>query len=174
MCNIGACYCEKYLEKKLHYLKKSYYYCENPTEQRSVALFHFKSIIMSKNGKIFLGVLTFLPIISLLMTIGFMVNAFSIVQTNGAPDAEALSDSFRGLLILTVIGIFLSIGLLIYYIIHAVNNKKLTDNERVIWVILFIFISNIAFIIYWILRIWQDKSDTNMLSTNRTLDDDFV
>ena len=77
----------------------------------------------------------------------------SMQNHNVAPDAEAL----RGILsmaILLVFSVLLSIGLLIFYIVHAVNNKKLESNERIIWVLLFVFVPTIAFMIYWVLRIW--------------------
>jgi hypothetical protein len=117
---------------------------------------------MSKNAKIFLGVLTLLPVMSLFYYLWAFISLFSQINrfhNGGAPDANALSfdDGFFTMLIVLAISVIFSIGLLIYYIIHAVNNKKLSDNDRMMWIVLFIFIANIAFMIYFVLKIWQDK-----------------
>jgi hypothetical protein len=77
---------------------------------------------MSKNNKILLGVLTFLPILGFILTIGFMFSAFTtIASSSGAPDAIALSGSIKSALFITMFFMILAVGLMIYYIIHAIN-----------------------------------------------------
>jgi tellurite resistance protein TehA-like permease len=114
---------------------------------------------MSKNTKILVGVLTILPFISIIAYIWAMIKMISEISNAGsAPDALAFS-GFASMFIMIGITVLLSIGLLIYYIVHAVNNKSLTSEERLMWILLFVFISTIAFMIYWVLRIWQDKDE---------------
>jgi TM2 domain-containing membrane protein YozV len=52
---------------------------------------------------------------------------------------------------------FISFGLLIFYIIHAVSNKSINTTEQLIWILVFIFVSTIGFPVYWVLRIWNEK-----------------
>jgi ABC-type multidrug transport system permease subunit len=129
---------------------------------------------MSKNSKIFLGILTILPLIGLLLTLSLFFSAFLNLNRRGAPDAVALSNNIGSMLIITVILTFLSLGLMIYYIVHAVNNKSISNDERLIWILLFIFLSHITFIIYWVMRIWNDNNNNlyNTLDSN-VLDDEI-
>jgi hypothetical protein len=114
---------------------------------------------MSKNTKILVGVLTFLPFVSFIFNIWYFLKIITELSHSGnAPDTAVFNGftSFAAILSFTIL---LSIGLLIYYIVHAVNNKALTSDERLMWILLFIFISTIAFMIYWVLKIWQDKGE---------------
>jgi hypothetical protein len=51
-----------------------------------------------------------------------------------------------------------SIGLLVFYIIHVVRHKAIDGNERIVWIILFVFAGMIAFPIYYFMRVL--KADT--------------
>ncbi|RXK62096.1 hypothetical protein ESA94_03530 [Lacibacter luteus] len=62
-----------------------------------------------------------------------------------------------------VLGI-IHLGLLVFFIIHAINNTRVKPEERIIWVLLFIFVNSIAFPIYWGLRIWPaEKTESNFV-----------
>ncbi|MBS1566464.1 MAG: PLDc N-terminal domain-containing protein [Bacteroidetes bacterium] len=50
------------------------------------------------------------------------------------------------------------LGLLIYYIIHIVNNSRLEPIEKLVWVIIVLFTNIIGFIIYWYMQIWKAPS----------------
>ena len=121
---------------------------------------------MSKNNKILLGILTFLPVLGLFLSIAFMISAFKTIAIEGAPDAVMLSGSLQSAVMIIAFFAILSLGLLIYYIIHAINNKALSSDERVVWILLFVFISQIAVIIYWIMKIWNVKEDTISKDSN--------
>ena len=121
---------------------------------------------MSKNNKILLGILTFLPVLGLFLSIAFMISAFKTIANEGAPDAVMLSGSLQSAVMIIAFFAILSLGLLIYYIIHAINNKALSSDERVVWILLFVFISQIAVIIYWIMKIWNVKEDTISKDSN--------
>ena len=112
---------------------------------------------MSKNTKIVVGVLTLLPLIGIFFYIGLVISFIGTQGDGFAPDGAGLSKNIIWMVSMVGLSILLGIGLLIFYIVHAVNNKKLDSNERIIWILLFFFFSNIAFMIYWVLRIWQDK-----------------
>lgn len=125
---------------------------------------------MSENTKIVVGILTLLPLISIFFYIGFIFSFITNVEGSGASDITAMKGIFA-IAILLIFSLLFSIGLLIYYIIHAVNNKKLDSNERIIWILLFFFFSNIAFMIYWVLKIWQDKDSEVPTTRSEFLDD---
>lgn len=57
--------------------------------------------------------------------------------------------------IIDAAALLFSFGLLIYYIIHVVNNKMIDSNERLIGILVFIFANMIGFPIYWYMRIWR-------------------
>ncbi len=113
---------------------------------------------MSKSTKILIGVLTLLPIVGFIIYIWYFIQImFTISENNGiAPNVNLFKDHFASIFIMLALIVLVSLGLLIFYIVHAVNNKALNSNERLMWILLFIFLPSIAFIIYWILRIWQD------------------
>jgi uncharacterized membrane protein len=128
---------------------------------------------MSKNTKIAVGILTVLPLIGIFFYIGFIFRFIMTIQnSDSAPDTEVLKNIFI-VATLLIVSILLNIGLLVFYIVHAVNNKKLESNERVMWVLLFVFISTIAFMIYWVLRIWQDKESKIAVVHSEFLDEEI-
>ena len=50
----------------------------------------------------------------------------------------------------------LSIGLLIFFIMHLLRHKALDSTERIIWILVFLFAGIIGYPIYWYMRIWKD------------------
>jgi hypothetical protein len=119
---------------------------------------------MTRTQKIWLGILTFLPVILFagyfLAMFSFLFNMFNNTrfpsESMGMPETF-LPSFFIMFGIAGLLGI-LSLGLLIYYIIHCVNNKTLDSNERVVWILVFMFMGLIGFPIYWYLRIWQAEA----------------
>jgi hypothetical protein len=116
---------------------------------------------MSKSIKIVVGLFTLLPLVGIIFYMWAFFRMFvSIATSDGAPDAVAFGEniaSFFGILLFFMV---LNIGLLIFYIVHVVKNKALTSDERLMWILLFIFISFISFGIYWALKIWGEAEKT--------------
>lgn len=115
---------------------------------------------MSSSSKIFLGILTILPLIIITIYISAFLSSFmSTVQATAHGNNQAMPEEFFkniiGLIVLAMAAALISLGLLIYYIIHAVNNKNIDSNERLIWILIFIFAGMIGFPIYWYMRIWK-------------------
>ncbi|MDX2048451.1 MAG: hypothetical protein SFU87_16815 [Chitinophagaceae bacterium] len=111
---------------------------------------------MTRSSKIISGILTFIPFVLLIVyffSIGFLVRD-AIMHRHEDMPFPILTDVFWMVLIALLLGLF-SIGLLIYYIMHALNNKFIDSNEKLIWVLVFVFASIIGFPIYWYMRIWQ-------------------
>ncbi len=121
---------------------------------------------MTKTSRVWLGILTFLPI-ALLFAYKFSV-AFIVRDAIRYGDEDmplpVLSGVFWMVMIALLLGL-LSFGLMIYYIIHAINNKKLDSNERIIWVFIFLALSIVAFPIYYFMRIVKEPEHLSMSAT---------
>jgi uncharacterized membrane protein YjgN (DUF898 family) len=118
---------------------------------------------MSSSSKIFLGVLTLLPFVLIIIYfVAFLSSFMNIIQASHqgnqqAPFPEDFFKHFIGLIVLVMVAGLLSLGLLIYYIIHAINNNAIDSNERLVWILIFVFAGMIGFPVYWFMRIWQTK-----------------
>jgi len=100
------------------------------------------------------------PLIGLVLLVGgyavFMIsligNLEELEHSNRPPMAF-----FGGLgffLFMVFLVVLLSIGSLIFYIVHAVQNPNLQQNNLLlVWILLFIFASGIGQLIYWIVEI---------------------
>ncbi len=125
---------------------------------------------MNKAKKLWLGLLAFLPltvgigILIYTLTIFFTPEHFHALQTTGDEPPAWLIGDIIGLVILAVFAGLLHLAALIYFIIHAINNPGVKSNERIIWIVLFIFTGSISFPIYWAIRIWPDpKPESNFI-----------
>ncbi|NJM26206.1 MAG: hypothetical protein HC859_12670 [Bacteroidia bacterium] len=119
---------------------------------------------MSKTQKIVLGILTLVPFV---LVPYFLFQVFLFVMEmvrhgDQQPEpAMIVAGVFSFVFPIIVTGV-LSLGLLIFYIIHALNNQAVSSSERVIWILIFIFIGTIGFPIYWVMRIWSDETKTTL------------
>jgi hypothetical protein len=117
---------------------------------------------MSRSKKIFIGILAFLPLISAAV---FLIYFFAAIfpelirleQQHGDVPPDFFFGNMVGFIASVIILVFLQLGLMIYFIIHTINNKRVKNEERIIWVLLFIFVSSIAYPIYWGIRIWPEE-----------------
>ena len=105
----------------------------------------------------FLGILTFLPFILFAIYIALFITVFFdfFQHQPVAEDPVFIFANFYPIMIIGILMALTSLGLLIYYLIHAINNKQLESTERVIWILVFIFAGMIGFPIYWYMRIWK-------------------
>ena len=113
---------------------------------------------MSRNSKILSGLFSFLPII---LVIGLFIIMFLQFATLGQwEDADRSTGVFPNIMsyffILILVIFLLSIGLLIYFIIHLVNNKKADSTEKAVWILAFVLGGMISYPIYWYMKIWRE------------------
>jgi len=121
---------------------------------------------MTKSSRVWLGILTFLPFVLLfayLFSIAFLVRDAIRYGDENMP-LPILSNVFWMVIIALMLGL-LSFGLLIYYVIHVINNKKLDSNEKVIWVLVFIVFPVITYPIYFLMRIIKEPEHLSMSAT---------
>lgn len=121
---------------------------------------------MKKISKIILGIITLLPLLSLIAALysifGFLKDSLGMEVVIKGKELSPY-DFFHFLLpfiVSIIITSLLSLILMIYYIIHAVNNNAIKQEERIAWILIFIFINIPSFPVYWYLRIWNEKAET--------------
>ncbi len=116
----------------------------------------------NKTQKIILGIFTFLPFV-LFPIIFFEIFKFivDIVALNerGDPEASDILAAVFSFIVPVILTSLLCLALLIFYVVHAVANKKLETAEQLLWVLLFVFFGIIAFPVYWIIRIWNTSKN---------------
>ena len=121
---------------------------------------------MSRSGKIFLGVLTFVPFVLFAIYIAVFISFFFEIfrYQSFEPHPEEIPFAIIPIIVFAVLMGLASLGLLIYYIIHAVNNKKIDSSERLVWILVFLFAGMIGFPIYWYMRIWKENTVEGQLN----------
>jgi hypothetical protein len=121
---------------------------------------------MTKGQKNILGIFTFLPVV--LMMVYFTAIIFLIRDAMVFKDEDMPFPILGDVLWLVIIGLLmglLSFGLMVYYIIHAINNPQIDNNEKIIWVLLFVLVSVVSFPIYWYMRIFKRNEIVTMSAT---------
>jgi Phospholipase_D-nuclease N-terminal len=120
---------------------------------------------MTRSSKIFIGFLTFLPFILFAIYIAIFIGFFFEVFKHQVVEPEMGFAEIYPIIVSAVVLGLSSLALLVYYIIHVVNNKKIDSTERLIWILVFLFAGMIGFPIYWYMRIWKEGADDGAVTT---------
>jgi hypothetical protein len=132
---------------------------------------------MSKSKKITLGILTFSPLIGIVL---YFISFFAIFNSmemitgemgtiESHEDMEMMmSGVFGGMgvaFLILLLTMLVSVGMVIYYIIHIVNNKQLDQekNEHLIWIAVTLLAGYIGQFIYWYMKIWKEEPIDNAM-----------
>jgi len=116
---------------------------------------------MNSTGKLLLGIATCLPILGT----GFLIShlfslffsTFSNMDTSSTPEPFLFYEEYFYLIGIVVLLGVLSFVLIVFYIIHIVNNKQLSNTLQVIWILIILFFNGIGSIIYWYINIWKAR-----------------
>ncbi len=96
----------------------------------------------------------------------FIFSIFSNIddfEANGNTSASLILGNVVWFFAFIVLTILISFGSLIFYIVHAVQNPNLKENNLlIVWILLFVFVSGIGQLIYWLVEI---VSKRNQLSS---------
>jgi hypothetical protein len=119
---------------------------------------------MSKSGKIITGILSFSPLFFLtgyfILFFSFFLQMFMNMDDPAKmAKPELFVTQFIGMFALLFLMGIVTLGLLIYFIIHINNNKKLDSNEKLIWILIIIFVGMIGKPVYWYMKIWKDEDE---------------
>ncbi len=124
------------------------------------------------HSKFWQGFFAIAPIAMLFLgLIAYFIFLFFVISNSGdfGHDAEYYSsNSILGniglLLLYILVAVVVSLGSLVFYIVHAANNPNLRENNMLlVWILLFIFANGIGQLIYWIIEI-INKRDQQTLS----------
>ena len=118
---------------------------------------------MTKNKKVLIGIVAFLPLIFFLIYMGtFISYILDTVRYEALGDGEELPTQFVsnmiGIVVSAVIMGLLSLGVLVFFIVHCINNTVVTSDERIMWILLFIFVGMVVFPIYWYMKVWKQPT----------------
>jgi len=116
---------------------------------------------LSKNQKIGIGILTFMPILGF---IGYIVSFFVIFiggigfessfNDNNAPPT-AFFAGFAMAFVFLIIALISGLAAMILHIVHITKNEKLKaqNNGQLLWILVIVFANGIGGIIYYFIEI---------------------
>lgn len=121
---------------------------------------------MKNSTKVWLGILTFLPMFLIFAYIIYIFTAF-------IPTAIRLEDSHQEvpvaffqsisiMIIFILLAIIIKMGIMIYYIVHASNNPKNENNTKIMWIVLLVLVGTISSIVYYFLEILPSKENSDL------------
>lgn len=112
---------------------------------------------LNKTSKIILGILTFLPLILALSTIGFFFYHIFVIWFSHNPGMDMLFPWFLDYILpYLFLVILLCIGLFVFYLIHIIQNQYIDNEKRILWITVLVLAYGMAIPIYWFIHIWQD------------------
>jgi len=109
------------------------------------------------------GILSVLPIFFM---IGFLINLFTRILPNMIQLTES-GEEVSATDILRLFGPFFSFAilwgmlhlvLLVWFIVHLMQDKTTTSNDRLVWLLLLIFLNPFSFPFYWYFRMYRPVS----------------
>jgi len=120
---------------------------------------------MTKSQKIWLGILTFLPIVLIIIYViilfGTLFFTFSEIDQGHQDPSYLFTGGFAFMFICMLAAVLLSLGLLVFYIIHVYKNEKFDSTIKLIWILVFLFASGIGPIIYYFVEILNGERKTS-------------
>jgi uncharacterized membrane protein len=52
-----------------------------------------------------------------------------------------------------------SLAVVVYYLVHLINNKRLDPSQRLAWAIVVLIGGAIGCMVYWLFQIWREEDD---------------
>ncbi|MCE2611776.1 hypothetical protein LVD13_02250 [Flavobacteriaceae bacterium D16] len=108
-------------------------------------------------------------IIFFIIMLGYFAFLFSILSN--IPELERSHDGppefifgWLGIfMVVLFLVILLSIASLVFYIVHAVQNPNLKKNNLLLlWILLFVFVSGLGQLIYWLVEIVAKRNEPSL------------
>lgn len=119
------------------------------------------------HNKFWQGFFALAPIILFFVAfIGYFIFIFSILSQlpeleNSNEPPMALFAGIGAFFLFMMLAMFIGLGSLIFYIMHAVQNPNLKENNLlVVWILLFVFVSGIGQVVYWLIEIVSKRKDS--------------
>lgn len=122
---------------------------------------------MNKSSKVWYGILSILPLIFFIAYfITFISFFFTLINQSSSSTVQPLPTAFLPMFVVLFLAVITMLINIVIFLIHAINNKTVTDNERLIWIIMFIFLGFVAFPVYWYMRIYKTSTATSSSLTS--------
>jgi hypothetical protein len=104
--------------------------------------------------KTLLGGATLLPLLYMIVFMGFMILAFGASVSGNASEPPINFSVLFGLHLSIMV---LSVGLTIFYIVNVFKNDQVEKDKKVLWAVVLFLGGIIAMPIYWYLYFWKEK-----------------
>ena len=88
----------------------------------------------------------------------FIPELIRLEEMGTEPDPASIMQTFGSFIVFIILINVLYLGFMIYYIVHVVKDKSASSEDRLLWILLLIFLNIIVFPIYWYFRIWKPRS----------------
>lgn len=123
-----------------------------------VSFIGLKNTKMKRSHKLLLLFLTLLPVLMLPVLIFWIIGGGMQIENMDNPDS-ATPFFVGGMMIWILLIGLISTIVFIYYLIHVIRNKQIEQNEKILWVVLFLFIGFISHLVYFYMRIWKEPEN---------------
>lgn len=110
---------------------------------------------LSRNRVVTLGVLTVLPALCLVVLLGAFVALFVSPERLPEGGPGVLNWAFVVGVILPAGAAVLTVGLLIFYIVHLFGTTLVPQDAKALWAVVLFLGSVIAMPVYWYLYLWR-------------------
>ena len=117
---------------------------------------------MSAAQKTLTGIAAFLPIITLvvyfIVFFSFFMDMLPYMHNHYEPEPEEFLPGIFLIVLTAIIMGLVMLGIKVFFIIHSLNNRQVQGDERIVWILVFIFAGIVAYPIYWYMRIVQQPN----------------
>lgn len=118
---------------------------------------------MSRPTRTFIGILSVLPLAGIFILLAYLFTSFiphmiELDKMGNEVEAMDVLPSVGVLLIIIILFGILHLGLLIYFIIHVIQDGTASSGDKLLWVLLLFFFNPLSFPFYWYFRIWNSVS----------------
>ena len=120
---------------------------------------------MSKNKKIALGFLVFVPLVLEIIIITLMMMNFvglfglALADASGEEAGNLILSDYSVIIILGMVSGLLIFAEKICFIVMTVKNKSLNDTSRLLYIIFLIFFTIITAIVYYFLEVLKEEEE---------------
>lgn len=112
-------------------------------------------------------IMVFIMLIAHFLFFFSMIENIQEIESSGNASASLILGDMTRFLVLILLVILLSFSSLIFYILHAVQNENLKENDLlIVWMLLFIFVGGIGQLVYWIIEILAKRKAVEPAKTN--------
>ena len=122
---------------------------------------------MNKNTKLWLGILSFFPLILSFIIVGLVIKNFVGLMGLALEDAPAdVAGMYivKDYIVITVFALFagfLNFFQMLIFVILCVKNTRLENNTKIIYIVFLILFSNITALVYFFIEIVSDREKIN-------------